>query len=51
LPVSKKQDAVKIERYIKSMKSKAILIKLISDHAFLQEFKRIVKEKFDIEIL
>ena len=51
LPVAKKEDAVKIESYIKSMKSKSFIIKLISDHAFLKEFKRIAKQKFDIEIL
>jgi putative endonuclease len=49
LSVLAKEDAVKIERYIKSMKSKAFLIKLVSDDVFLQEFKRIVKEKFKIE--
>ena len=51
LSVLKKEDAVKIERYIKSMKSKAFIIKLIGDDAFLQEFKRVVKEKFEIEFL
>ena len=50
LPVRSKEDAIKIERYIKSMKSKAFIVKLTSDDAFLQEFKRIVKEKFEIEI-
>ena len=49
LSVRSKEHAIKIERYIKSMKSKAFLIKLVSDDVFLQEFKRIVKEKFKIE--
>jgi len=51
LPVGTRKDAIKMESYIKSMKSRTFLIRLISDHAFLQEFKRIVKDKFDIEIL
>jgi len=51
LSVVSKEDAVKVERYIKSMKSKAFIIKLISDEAFRQEFKRIAKEKFKIEFL
>ena len=50
LPGGSKEVAIKIERYIKSMKSKAFILKLTSDDAFLQEFKRIVKEKFEIEI-
>ena len=44
-----KEDALKIERFLKSMKSKKFIGKLISDDAFLQGFKQIVKEKFDIE--
>ena len=50
LPVGSKEVAIKIERYIKSMKSKAFIVKLTSDDAFLQEFKRVVKERFEIEI-
>ena len=49
LSVATKEDAIKIERFIKSMKSKKFIIKLISDDAFLQGFKQIVKEKFEIE--
>jgi putative endonuclease len=49
LPVATREDALKIERFIKSMKSKKFIIKLISDDAFLQGFKHIVKEKFQIE--
>ena len=51
LSVATKENAIIIERYIKSMKSKAFIEKLISDDAFLQEFKRIVKEKFQIRTL
>ena len=51
LPVVGKEDAVKIERHIKSMKSKTFILNLISDEVFLQEFKRIAKEKFRIEFL
>ena len=49
LSVATKEDALKIERFLKSMKSKKFIGKLISDDAFLQGFKQIVKEKFDIE--
>ena len=42
-----KEDAVKIERHIKSMKSKTFILNLISDEVFLQGFKRIAKEKFN----
>ena len=51
LPVASKEQAVKIERYIKSMKSKTFIGKLISEDAFLREFKRIATEKFTIEFL
>ena len=51
LPVVAKEDGVKIERHIKSMKSKTFILNLISDEVFLQEFKRIAKEKFRIEFL
>ena len=50
LSVITKKDAIKIERYIKSMKSKTFMIKLISDDAFLHEFKRIVIARFKVEI-
>ena len=49
LSVATKEDASKIDRFIKSLKSKKFIIKLISDDAFLQGFKKIVKEKFEIE--
>ena len=49
LSVATKGEALKIERFIKSMKSKKFIEKLISDNEFLQGFKQIAKEKFEIE--
>jgi putative endonuclease len=51
LSVESNGDAVKLERYIKSMKSKTFIVKPIADDAFLQEFKQIVTIKFKIEFL
>ncbi len=50
LTLNTKAAALQIERYIKSMKSKAFIVKLITNAEFLQKFKSIVKEKFDIHI-
>ena len=49
LSVATKEEALKIERFIKSMKSKKFIEKLISDVVFSREFKRMVKEKFEID--
>ncbi|WP_114790294.1 GIY-YIG nuclease family protein [Niabella yanshanensis] len=43
-------DALKIERYIKSMKSRKFIEQLINDPVFFANFKIIVKQRFDIEI-
>lgn len=49
--VSDRSQAIKLERYIKSMKSKAFIRKLLSDESFFSNFREIVKQKFQIEIL
>ncbi|MCH5716218.1 GIY-YIG nuclease family protein [Niabella hibiscisoli] len=43
-------NALKIERYIKSMKSRKFTEQLINDPVFFSNFKIIVKQRFDIEI-
>jgi hypothetical protein len=40
-----------VEGYIKAMKSKIFLKKLIENNTFYFEFKNLVKEKFGIAIL
>jgi putative endonuclease len=50
LTMKNKSDALKVERYIKSMKSKLFNRKLIQDPLFLNQFKQIVLDKFHIEI-
>ncbi len=41
-------DARKIERYIKSMKSRRFIVALIEDDSFYADFKTIVLAKFSI---
>ena len=50
LQVANRLQAIKVERYIKSMKSKAFIRKLLSDESFLINFKEIIRQKFQIEI-
>ncbi|MBO9591293.1 MAG: GIY-YIG nuclease family protein [Niabella sp.] len=50
LKVTSRIEALKIERYVKSMKSKAFLRKLIAQDEFLQQFKKLVNQKFAVTI-
>ncbi|MBZ4189278.1 GIY-YIG nuclease family protein [Niabella beijingensis] len=50
LKVPLRVEALRIEQYIKSMKSKNFLRKLIAQDLFLEQFKKIVDEKFAITI-
>ena len=51
LQTDSRTSAREIERYIKSMKSKKFIKRLISETAYLDVFKQIVKDKFQIELL
>jgi putative endonuclease len=51
LQTDSRRSAREIERYIKSMKSKKFIKRLISETAYLDVFKQIVKDKFQIELL
>ena len=48
--VNNRIEGRKVEAYIKGMKSKIFLKKLIENNAFYFEFKNLVKEKFDVTI-
>ncbi|HRP32150.1 MAG TPA: GIY-YIG nuclease family protein [Agriterribacter sp.] len=50
LVVENRSEALKVERYIKSMKSKAFIRKLVGDEGYLANFKAIVEKKFQIRI-
>ena len=50
LEIYSKTEALKVERYIKSMKSKVFISRLINEPSFLIVFKQLVKQKFQIEI-
>src|SRR6478735_10106772 len=45
-----REEALKLEKYIKSMKSKKFIDKLIDEEDFLKGFKQIVSDRFDIII-
>ncbi len=45
-----KSEALIVEKYIKSMKSKRFIEKLINDESFLSGFKKVIKDKHDIII-
>jgi putative endonuclease len=49
--VNNRTEGRKVEGYIKAMKSKIFLKKLIENNTFYFEFKNLVKEKFGIAIL
>ena len=51
MQVANRIEGRKIEDYIKSMKSRKFLEKLIADKDFQERFKRLVKEKFEISLL
>ena len=51
LQADSRTSAREVERYIKSMKSKKFIKRLISETAYLDVFKQIVKDKFQIELL
>ncbi|MEO6407069.1 MAG: hypothetical protein ABIY51_07450 [Ferruginibacter sp.] len=51
MTLQNRKDALIVERYLKSMKSKVFLIKLVSDVNFFYAFKIAVLEKFGIIIL
>lgn len=46
-----RKDALKVERYIKSMKSARFINSLIHDSNYYRNFMLIVKQKFNIEIV
>ena len=50
IEVENRKDARVVEKYIKSMKSKLFIEKIISSDEFYKGFKRIVWEKFEISI-
>ncbi|ANH84127.1 hypothetical protein A8C56_21495 [Niabella ginsenosidivorans] len=50
LELNNRIEAIKVEQFIKSMKSKIFLQKLVSHEDFLSRFKEIVEEKFSIKI-
>ena len=50
IPCANRTDALKIERYIKSMKSRRFVEQLINEEIFFEKFKTIVKQRFDTEI-
>ena len=47
---SKRSDALQVERYIKSMKSKRFIEQLINETSFSDRFREILFEKFAINI-
>ena len=49
--VKDRMEARKLEKYIKSMKSKKFIKKLIDDTDFQESFKQKVFDKYQIEIL
>jgi putative endonuclease len=51
LQLETRSQAIKVERYIKSMKSKTFIRKLLSDESFFSNFRDIVRQKLQIEIL
>jgi putative endonuclease len=50
LKITSRAEALVIEKYIKSMKSKAFLQNLIENPAYLSRFKEIAMEKLNIKI-
>ena len=51
IKVQNRNESRKIEQYIKSMKSKKFIISLISNLEYYSNFKKVVFQKFNIEIL
>ena len=51
IAVENRSNARKVERYIKSMKSRKYLIALCDDEDFFQKFRQTMREKFAIEVL
>ncbi|HRP32151.1 MAG TPA: GIY-YIG nuclease family protein [Agriterribacter sp.] len=50
LSLEDRSSALKVERYIKAMKSKVFIRKLVLDTGFREEFKSIVAKKFGVRI-
>jgi putative endonuclease len=49
LKVNSRKDALVIEKYIKSMKSRTFIKNLIENPSFLQGFKEIISREFNIQ--
>ncbi len=50
MPLEDRSSALKVERYIKAMKSKVFIRKLVGDAVFREEFKTIVAKKFGVRL-
>jgi putative endonuclease len=50
IELDSRTEALVIEKYIKSMKSKKFIQRLVTEKEFLIQFKTVVKERFSIDI-